>query len=193
MFEEDEEVMRQLELLQKLSVNPTEDGGTVGRKKKARKRTSDASSGAKSAPTHKTDGPDQGDSGGEPSVEEEGDTESRWQFEQLYDPHADSDDEKWVRDNFTSTSTPNNTHQLTCPCCFTLLCAEAQAHEKYTNQFRAVRVLNCTVRNTASTDTIRINDSNNDGLRTVVCTECETEVAVRDEKDGFYIFCNVLY
>ena len=34
---------------------------------------------------------------------------------------------------------------LSCPACFTILCYDCQQHENYSNQFRAMFVLQCTV------------------------------------------------
>lgn len=196
MLEEDEEIMRQLELLQKLSVREEDTGGIKNKAQKA-KDSEDSESRASKA----------GGCGGD--KEEDGgasaESESRRQFEQFYDPHADSDDEDWVRRNLTSSvsvskNNKNAPYQLTCPCCFTLLCADAQAHEKYAGQFRAVAALNCTVRVASFAHSIiqingsRIKDSTHaQKMLTVVCKQCETEVAVRDENGGLFIFCNVLY
>eukprot|EP00871_Galdieria_phlegrea_P002565 jgi/Galph1/3309/GphlegSOOS_G1996.1 len=99
------------------------------------------------------------------------DIESRFLFQEadpFYDEHADSEDEKWVRENlyhgvmykregnvnketgeeFASSQEDleDDKFRLSCPCCFTLLCVRCQQHEEYESQFRAVFVTNCRIR-----------------------------------------------
>jgi len=66
----------------------------------------------------------------------------------LYDEQADEEDEKWVDKNI-SKYLPEDARKsdalLSCPCCFTLLCAHCQRHETYLNQYRAIFVRNCRV------------------------------------------------
>jgi hypothetical protein len=148
----------------------------------------------------------------------------------LYDEHADSEDEKWVRENlfhgglFGRRNKSNNRgkleeldelkdlhddeFQLSCPCCFTLLCVQCQQHEEYENQFRAVFVKNCRVL-TDQRLKVRVRGVEGDReyqqhkeagnvqdlqnkYRPVVCAVCHTEVGVLDQ-DEVYHFCNVLY
>lgn len=112
------------------------------------------------------------------------------EFDEFYDEHADSEDERWVRDNLMSHAPKDgdDRYQLTCPSCFILLCVQCQPHERHTGQFRALQVRNCVVK---EGDDANIRPQGQ-GLKKVVCKECETDIAVL-EKDGTYIFCNVAY
>jgi hypothetical protein len=60
-----------------------------------------------------------------------------------YDPEADDQDEIWVathRTGWTSDAV------LSCPACFATLCIDCQQHELYSNQFQAMFVTNCKVK-----------------------------------------------
>ncbi|GJQ12644.1 hypothetical protein GpartN1_g4435.t1 [Galdieria partita] len=161
------------------------------------------------------------------------DIESRFMFQQkdpFYDEHADSEDEKWVKENLYygglfrrqrrvgdkveekredgREDLHDDEFQLSCPCCFTLLCLQCQQHEEYENQFRAVFVQNCRVR-TDQRLQVRVRGAQGDQeyqqlkqagkvedlqnkYLPVVCAVCHTQVGVLDQ-DEVYHFCNVLY
>jgi hypothetical protein len=111
----------------------------------------------------------------------------------LYDPRADAADAAWVRRNLGGGGADGTDVRLTCPSCFVLLCARAQAHAEYVGQWRAVFVRNCSVR---EAETVRVRVEGGEAgtgevFRPVACTRCRTEVGVLDE-DDVYHFCNVL-
>jgi hypothetical protein len=60
-----------------------------------------------------------------------------------YDPEADDQDETWVATHRTGRTSDA---VLSCPACFATLCIDCQQHELYSNQFRAMFVTNCTVK-----------------------------------------------
>ncbi|XP_061843666.1 E2F-associated phosphoprotein isoform X2 [Nerophis lumbriciformis] len=83
--------------------------------------------------------------------------------ELLYDPDEDERDQAWVdarrrRYNRKRPSTaangrrsqaaslPSSDAVLNCPACMTTLCLDCQRHDKYRTQYRAMFVMNCTVR-----------------------------------------------
>ncbi|GJD06253.1 E2F-associated phosphoprotein [Galdieria sulphuraria] len=161
------------------------------------------------------------------------DIESRFMSQHgdpLYDEHADSEDERWVKENLFHgglfrrqrggitdkrnlrdeewKDLDDDEFQLSCPCCFTLLCVQCQQHEEYENQFRAIFVRNCRVRTDQRLkvrvrgaegdqeyqqlkEAGKVSDLQNKYLP-VVCAVCHTEVGVLDQ-DEVYHFCNVLY
>lgn len=82
--------------------------------------------------------------------------------ELFYDPDEDERDQAWVdarRRAYTRRpgqgrsrsgpglpGLPSSDAVLNCPACMTTLCLDCQRHEKYRTQYRAMFVLNCTVR-----------------------------------------------
>ncbi|TNM96097.1 hypothetical protein fugu_017180 [Takifugu bimaculatus] len=85
--------------------------------------------------------------------------------ELLYDPDEDDRDQAWVdarrrryngrNRGAVSGSKPHPRHAqalpssdaiLNCPACMTTLCLDCQRHEKYRTQYRAMFVMNCTVK-----------------------------------------------
>ncbi|KAK2843448.1 hypothetical protein Q7C36_011663 [Tachysurus vachellii] len=83
--------------------------------------------------------------------------------ELLYDPDEDDRDQAWVdakrkeyRSRRRPASSANRRNQtprlpssdaiLNCPACMTTLCLDCQRHEKYRTQYRAMFVMNCTVK-----------------------------------------------
>ncbi|XP_036928593.1 E2F-associated phosphoprotein isoform X1 [Acanthopagrus latus] len=159
--------------------------------------------------------------------------------ELLYDPDEDDRDQAWVdarrrqyacsrRPAAASRSQPrqaqglpNSDAVLNCPACMTTLCLDCQRHDKYRTQYRAMFVMNCTVkrdevlrykteqerkqrsrkrRKGQKTDAT-LQDERPDpapaGMNAdevynpVQCSECSTEVAVFD-KDEVYHFFNIL-
>ncbi|XP_047201328.1 E2F-associated phosphoprotein [Girardinichthys multiradiatus] len=154
--------------------------------------------------------------------------------ELLYDPDEDDRDQAWVdarRYNsrkFQNTASRSQLHQrqglpssdavLNCPACMTTLCLDCQRHEKYRTQYRAMFVMNCTVK---TDEVLRYKTQQEKKPRKrrrdhkaevspngapsprpagmdseeiyhpVKCSECSTEVAVFD-KDEVYHFFNIL-
>ncbi|TMS21589.1 E2F-associated phosphoprotein [Larimichthys crocea] len=159
--------------------------------------------------------------------------------ELLYDPDEDDRDQAWVdarrrqyhcRKRPTAASRlqprqsqglPSSDAILNCPACMTTLCLDCQRHEKYRTQYRAMFVMNCTVkkdevlryqtqeqvkkqrkrkkRRGQNTETMpnETPDPTPAGMdadevyHPVQCSECSTEVAVFD-KDEVYHFFNIL-
>ncbi|XP_072292280.1 E2F-associated phosphoprotein isoform X2 [Eucyclogobius newberryi] len=78
--------------------------------------------------------------------------------ELLYDPDEDDRDQAWVdrkRRRYQSRRRPpagggvalsRSDAVLNCPACMTTLCLDCQRHEKYQTQYRAMFVMNCTVK-----------------------------------------------
>lgn len=115
----------------------------------------------------------------------------------LYDEHADSEDETWVRDELLGGCEANEvTESVSCPSCFALLSMQVQQHMRYEGQFRALFVTNCKViekeRLRITTDRLGRRPQSGEVFKPVVCRKCDTEVAVLDV-DGVYHFCNVIY
>lgn len=156
--------------------------------------------------------------------------------ELLYDPDEDDRDQAWVdarRNRYAnrkrpSTSTSrsqkrqassscNSDAVLNCPACMTTLCLDCQRHEKYRTQYRAMFVMNCTVkkeevlrykakddkrsrnqkRKKQNPNTTEANEPTPAGMNSdeiyhpVQCSECSTEVAVLDKDEVFHFF-NIL-
>ncbi|KAM7403773.1 hypothetical protein PAMA_004281 [Pampus argenteus] len=157
--------------------------------------------------------------------------------ELLYDPDEDDRDQAWVdarRRQYNGRKRQagvfRSQHQrqsdlsssdavLNCPACMTTLCLDCQRHEKYRTQYRAMFVMNCTVkkdevlryktekerkprnrkrrRGQKETPEDEAPNPTPAGMDTdevyhpVQCSECSTEVAVFD-KDEVYHFFNIL-
>lgn len=158
--------------------------------------------------------------------------------ELLYDPDEDDRDQAWVdarrRQYSRKRSGPASRSQsgrvqalpssdaiLNCPACMTTLCLDCQRHEKYRTQYRAMFVMNCTVKrdevlryqNQQDRKQRRRKRRKGDGgganppqappdpapegmdseevYHPVRCSECSTEVAVFD-RDEVYHFFNIL-
>lgn len=157
--------------------------------------------------------------------------------ELLYDPDEDDRDQAWVdarRRVYHSSrkrsaairsrpgqpqALPSSDAILNCPACMITLCLDCQRHEKYRTQYRAMFVMNCTVkrdevlrykpqkdikhgsrkrrRGQKETAEEEIPDPTPAGMdadevyHPVQCSECSTEVAVFD-KDEVYHFFNIL-
>ncbi|XP_037342072.2 E2F-associated phosphoprotein [Pungitius pungitius] len=157
--------------------------------------------------------------------------------ELLYDPDEDDRDQAWVdarrrryhaANRPTAGSNPSRAPRLrssdavlNCPACMTTLCLDCQRHDKYRTQYRAMFVMNCTVkrdealrykREEAQQQGRRRNRRRGQRTETpmdetpepapegmqadevyhpVRCSECSTEVAVFD-RDEVYHFFNIL-
>lgn len=80
--------------------------------------------------------------------------------ELLYDPDEDDRDQAWVDarrrgynrkraavgPRLQPQGLPKSDAILNCPACMTTLCLDCQRHEKYRTQYRAMFVMNCTVK-----------------------------------------------
>jgi len=150
------------------------------------------------------------------SDEEESDNRKLLSNDDLfYDPDKDDDDQLWVdsvRKSYSQPNTssknpgklPNSDAVLNCPACFTVLCLDCQRHEIYKTQYRAMFVVNCTVKTDEklkfpvkgkakkgkSKKEKVIIDPNCD-YHPVSCDNCKTEVAMYDQ-DEVYHFFNVV-
>ncbi|XP_053290050.1 E2F-associated phosphoprotein [Pleuronectes platessa] len=157
--------------------------------------------------------------------------------ELLYDPDKDDRDQAWVdarRRRYNSRKRPAGSKQpsrqtqslptsdaiLNCPACMTMLCLDCQRHENYRTQYRAMFVMNCTVKRD---EVLRYNTEQerkqrgrkrrrgqktetpsnqapepapagmaaDEVYRPVQCSECSTEVAVFDKEEVYHFF-NIL-
>uniref|UniRef100_A0A3B5LB80 E2f-associated phosphoprotein n=1 Tax=Xiphophorus couchianus TaxID=32473 RepID=A0A3B5LB80_9TELE len=137
--------------------------------------------------------------------------------ELLYDPDEDDRDQAWVDarryQHVLFSAMKVSDAVLNCPACMTTLCLDCQRHEKYRTQYRAMFVMNCTVKTdevlryktqqekkprkrrrgqTAEGASPRPAGMDSDEIyHPVKCSECSTEVAVFD-KDEVYHFFNIL-
>lgn len=117
----------------------------------------------------------------------------------LFDECADSEDEAWVRTKLLGGE-ENVQESVSCPRCFSVLSLQAQAHEQYEGQFRAMFVINCRV---VASERLRVvvkggmnsngeKEGGAEAYRPVACRRCGTEVGVLDT-EGVYHLCNVFY
>ncbi|XP_056152135.1 E2F-associated phosphoprotein [Lampris incognitus] len=160
--------------------------------------------------------------------------------ELLYDPDEDDRDQAWVdtrRRRYSCSrrrlpasvrsrpgqpqALPSSDAILNCPACMTTLCLDCQRHEKYRTQYRAMFVMNCSVkrdevlrykeqndkkkrsrkRRRGEKEKITTADETSDPIprgmeeedvyHPVQCTECSTEVAVFDKEEVYHFF-NIL-
>ncbi|KAK5857864.1 hypothetical protein PBY51_011078 [Eleginops maclovinus] len=159
--------------------------------------------------------------------------------ELLYDPDEDDRDQAWVdarRRQYNGRKRPaggsrsqgrqgsgetSSDAVLNCPACMTTLCLDCQRHDKYRTQYRAMFVMNCTVKRdevlrykTQQDLKQRKRRKRRRGQKTesiadetpepvpagmdadevyypVWCTECSTEVAVFDKEEVYHFF-NIL-
>eukprot|EP01134_Creolimax_fragrantissima_P002565 CFRG2565T1 len=134
----------------------------------------------------------------------------------FYDPDEDDNNQSWINKHRAKVSAKLNEEDdperkvsndrknarpmfesdgiLSCPCCMTMLCLDSQRHEKYTQQYRAMFVMNCKVISDQmltqkSTENLKNIDTTT--YNPVRCEHCSTEVAVVDP-DEVYHFFNVL-
>lgn len=97
--------------------------------------------------------------------------------------------------------------RVSCPCCFTTVSFQAQPHDRFEGQFRALFVSNCIVLRTSRVTSHYVppsddhrglpaeskyeSDRKNADLVDVACAQCGTLVGVLD-KEKTYHFCNVM-
>lgn len=126
-----------------------------------------------------------------------------------YDNQRDEKDEKWTDKHITGGIDRSMSDAvLNCPSCFVLLCVDCQRHEKYSDQYRAMFVANCKVNyypqfiyNRKQRNTKRLKakwereEVENTSLYlreelfcSVVCANCEIEVAVFDSNEVYHFF-----
>lgn len=150
----------------------------------------------------------------------------------LFDENADIDDEAYVYSQLRSGVEESvsvkqpNTQQLqdlkvlkprnsdailSCPCCFHIVCMDCQRHERYSNQFRAMFVMNIAVKwdhrlvyDDRQRMLIEYKQSNSEMEQksearkeeelyyTVCCANCTTTVAALDMEDEVYHFYGCL-
>merc|ERR1712112_454074 len=101
--------------------------------------------------------------------------------DELHDPDADREDERWVEKNLSN----GNALSLSCLGCFTQLCYQAQKHDSY-EQYRALQVYLCKF-----DKNITLTQDDGEAVHPVRCDVCNAEVAVVD-KDEVYHFFNVI-
>ena len=123
-----------------------------------------------------------------------------------FDENRDEKDEAWVGSNIAGAGDRNKTDAiLSCPSCFTVLCMDCQRHETYTDQYRAMFVANCKVHceyqvsyrpthhnNKLRWERIAVHsgsaDSGEELFYPVLCSYCDTEVAVYDQEEIYHFF-----
>lgn len=149
----------------------------------------------------------------------------------LFDENADEENEAWVykhrRGGTEETVTikkpqsskleqakllkPRNSDAvLSCPCCFEIVCMDCQQHEKYSNQYRAMFVMNIGVdwrhelvydaktnglvdKPAAPTHQVPPEQENQQQVYfSVHCHSCHTQVAALDMTDEVYHFFGCL-
>eukprot|EP00668_Euglena_longa_P045462 GGOE01061126.1.p1 GENE.GGOE01061126.1~~GGOE01061126.1.p1 ORF type:complete len:266 (+),score=74.78 GGOE01061126.1:73-798(+) len=74
------------------------------------------------------------------------------QPDDLFDPDADDDDDRWVWQQVFKGDLPTKGRKavarssdalLSCPCCFATVCLDCVRHDEGSNEWRAIDVLNC--------------------------------------------------
>ncbi|CAG5866927.1 E2F-associated phosphoprotein [Menidia menidia] len=142
--------------------------------------------------------------------------------ELFYDPEGDERDQAWVdairygshkQSRAALQSQPQDLPKsdaiLNCPACMTTLCLDCQRHEKYHTQYRAMFVMNCTIksdevlryknqremkqRNRRSKKKMEVHGrmETEEVYHPVQCSECSTEVAMFDKEEVYHFF-NIL-
>jgi hypothetical protein len=151
-----------------------------------------------------------------------GDPEQSGNADQLYGAHLDDEDEAWVYQNLRSgvpepvaiynkqqqqmeqaklLKPRNSDAVLSCPCCFTIVCMDCQRHERYSNQYRAMFVMNIGVDWNSKLlydhrvkHLVDIPEAGEDEevYHSVYCLSCQTQVAALDMKEEIYHFFDCL-
>ena len=103
----------------------------------------------------------------------------------------------------------NSDAVLSCPCCFEIVCMDCQQHERYSNQYRAMFVMNIAVdwnhelvycdrtkglvdKPTTPTHHVPPEQENQQVYYSVQCSSCQTQVAALDMNDEVYHFFGCL-
>lgn len=148
----------------------------------------------------------------------------------LYDENIDAENEAWVYkhrrggvDETIKIQKPGQTKLeeakllkprnsdaiLSCPCCFEIVCMDCQQHERYSNQYRAMFVMNIGVdwnhkliycertkglvdKPTTPTHHVPSEQENQQVYYSVHCSSCHTQVAALDMNDEVYHFFGCL-
>jgi hypothetical protein len=107
---------------------------------------------------------------------------------EFLDEGEDDANERWVARHLTGSGRRRKTDaMLSCPACFTLLCADCQRHVEYANQYRAMFVTrHCHIRTT------EVVMHEEERYHPVVCSKCDAAVGVYCIADEVYHFYNVL-
>lgn len=108
----------------------------------------------------------------------------------FFDPNMDDEDEKWVSKKFRTKGAKGNCI-LCCPACFSHLSHESERHQYYHSQFRSLQVSNCRVCEDEPTRPVKGDTDTKAKYFKVRCSECDTEVGVRDNELTYHFF-NVL-
>ncbi|CAK9084337.1 E2F-associated phosphoprotein (EAPP) [Durusdinium trenchii] len=110
----------------------------------------------------------------------------------LHDPEADDEDQKWVEDQLLQPDQSNvrsTDAVLNCPGCFTPVCYQCQRHERYSNQWRASDVRNCTVdRSIALSMAKDRTEDDPSKYYAVRCETCKADVGLLDMDGIFHLF-----
>ena len=97
----------------------------------------------------------------------------------LYDPDSDNENEEWVQRQ-------RQGHQsdgiLSCACCFSTVCIDCEQHPSTANQFRAIAVQDCSVRESPPPSS----------QRQIVCDNCNSVIGFYDADEEVYYFVDVL-
>lgn len=104
--------------------------------------------------------------------------ESEMPTAEWYDSDLDDKDEEWAKRKII----PGSDAILSCPLCFAVVCRDCQRHTKYTNQYRAMFTVNCTV----ARDQKLI--SAGDTYYSVQCNSCSCELGLQDMDEVFHLF-----
>jgi len=103
----------------------------------------------------------------------------------------------------------NSDAVLSCPCCFEIVCMDCQQHERYSNQYRAMFVMNIGVdwkhvlvydektrglvdKPPAPTNHVPHEQENQQVYYSVHCSSCRTQVAALDMTEEVYHFIGCL-
>lgn len=122
------------------------------------------------------------------------------------DAHEVGVDSHGVGNSTSESFTSPHEERISCPCCFTIVSLQAQPHDKFEGQFRALFVSNCVVLRTSRVTTQYFplpqhsgdhqrrgnSDRANTSTVDVACAQCGTLVGVLDESETYH-FCNVIY
>lgn len=113
---------------------------------------------------------------------------------EFYDAEEDEENQEWVSSHLSGTPKRQTDAMLSCPACFTLLCADCQRHDEYHNQFRAMFVTPaCRVRRGEILTFRDAGDGDKpEDYHPVCCAECGAEVGFFCIADEVFHFISVL-